>query len=289
MGSKWAGTVEGAFFDPVLFDRNRIINMAETHYSKRTSLKTVFYILGVDVGRYDDMTEIAVIKVTTNPNGYYVKNVVNFFTYQEPHFGQQAIYIKRLFNKFNCEAVVVDGNGPGEGLIDFLILDQYDPDNNDPLYGFGVRNDKEGRFKKYRTPNTIRDALTIIKANQVINSELYSYCQAQMRNGRIKFLVDENIAKNKLMSQKQGQNMSAVQRAEYLRPYVETSILKSQLINLVVKGDGPNVILDRSSRKIKKDKVSALVYGLSFVKEREETMHKRGSRDLSGFSFFTKH
>ena len=48
--SIWAGSVEGAFFDPERFDKCRDIQLAENEASKRTSDKG-YYLLGVDVGR----------------------------------------------------------------------------------------------------------------------------------------------------------------------------------------------------------------------------------------------
>ena len=55
-----------------------------------------------------------------------------------------------------------------------------------------------------KTDDTIVDAMYIMKANQVLNSEMYAYCQSEINAGRVIFLVDESIAKNKLMSQAQG-------------------------------------------------------------------------------------
>lgn len=120
----------------------------------------------------------------------------------------------------------------GAGLVDFLVLDQNDPETDEPMFNLGVYNDDERRYKKYETPDTIHNALYIMKANQAINSELYTYCQTQLQYGRLKFLIDENSAKNKLMTQAQGQKMSVGQRAAYLRPYNETSFLKNQMIKI---------------------------------------------------------
>lgn len=48
--STWSGTVENAFFNGEVFDRNRILNQPEYEYSARSN-KQAYYILGVDVGR----------------------------------------------------------------------------------------------------------------------------------------------------------------------------------------------------------------------------------------------
>lgn len=285
--SIWAGNIEGAFFNTNKFDQCRVLNIAETSYNKGIAAKG-YYMLGVDVGKFNCTTEVVVIKVTPQPTGVFAKQIVNIYTYEEDHFGIQAIKIKRLFNQYKCNIAVVDGNGIGGDLIDWLILDNEDFDTGETLYNWGVYNDDEHRYKKYETPDTIKNALYIMKANQALNSEMYAYCQTQLLAGKLRFLIDENIAKNKLMSQAQGKKMSASQRADYLRPYVETSILKSQLANLVQENEGANIILKQASRKIKKDKVSALIYGLYWCKLQEDKNRRRKGRNIKDFMFFTK-
>lgn len=137
-----------------------------------------------------------------------------------------------------------------------------------------------------KTETTISDAMYIIKANQVLNSEMYAYCQSEINAGRVNFLIDENIAKNKLLAQAQGQKMSPVQRAEYLKPFTQTSILRDQMLNLVTDNEGANIILKQSSKKIPKDKFSALIYGLYYCKLQEDKRGKRRKRDMTKFLFF---
>lgn len=82
--------------------------------------------------------------------------------------------------------------------------------------------------------------------------------------------------------------MNAIQRADHLRPFVETDILKSQLANLIQENEGATIVLKQSSRKILKDKVSALIYGLYWCKLQEEKRACRKGRNISDFIFFTK-
>lgn len=147
-------------------------------------------------------------------------------------------------------------------------------------------NDDDGKYKNMQTENTLVDAMYIMKANQTLNSEMYSYCQSEINAGRINFLIDENVAKNKLLAQSQGQKMSAVQRAEYLKPFTQTSILRDQMLNLVTENEGANIILKQSSRKIPKDKFSALIYGLYYCKLQDDKRGKKKKRDISKFMFF---
>jgi hypothetical protein len=49
-----------------------------------------------------------------------------------------------------------------------------------------------------------------------------------------------------------------------------TSILKAQMLNLAESNEGTNIILKQVTRSIRKDKFSALIYGLLYVKRVEE-------------------
>lgn len=290
MGSQWEGSAEDAFFDSDKFDKQRVLNLAENKYNmKIDGYENDYYVMGVDVGRFACTTEVVIIKVTQPPVGNPIKQIVNLYTYEEEHFGKQAIQLKRLFKKFKCRCCVVDGNGLGAGLVDFLVLDQKDPDTGEFLPNWGVYNDENGYYRKYITDDTIHNAMYIMKATNVINSELYAYTSTQLMNGRLRFLIDETEAKAKLMAMSQSATMTKTQRDEYLMPYVLTTALKAQCMNLIMNQDGALIVLKQANPKIKKDKFSALIYGLSFCKLIEDRNAKK-NRDfkISDMMLFTK-
>lgn len=283
--SIWSGDVDNAFFSSQAFDKCRILLQAEHEYSGRSS-KNAYYVLGVDVGRFKCTTEVVVFKITPQPQGDSIKSVVNIHTMEAEHFEEQSIYIKKLFYLYKARVIAIDGNGVGAGLVDYLVKSQIDPENGCELPPFGVDNDDEGKYKKYRTANMEPDALFIIKANAPLNTEMYTYAKSQLFSAKVKFLIDESRAKNKLMATKMGQNMSPDQRNEYLRPFILTDILKEQLLNLVEENEGLNIILKQSSKAIKKDKFSAFLYGLYYIKKEEERKRKRRFGGLSQMMMF---
>lgn len=282
--SEWAGDVESAFFSIAAFDRHRVNLQPEYEFSGR-SAKGAYYVLAIDVGRLGDQTEILVIKVTPHQRTS-VKSIVNIYSFEATDFEEQAINIKRLFYKYKAKVAVIDGNGLGVGLIDFMTKTQIDPDTGDILYPFGVVNDEKGTYKNVKNDICEADAIYIIKANAPINTEAHTYVQTQMANGKIKFLIDEVQAKAKLMATKMGASMTSEQRAEYLKPFTLTSVLREQMANLVQQNEGVNIILKQSNKKIKKDKYSALAYGLYYIKLEEEKMNKRRKGSLADFCFF---
>ena len=283
--SRWTGDAENAFFSSEKFDKHRELLQPEYEYSGRTS-RSGYYVLGVDVGRIGCTTQVCVFKVTPQPNGSAIKSLVNIYTYDEQHFETQAIHIKTLYYKYKARAIALDANGLGVGLMDYMVQRQITP-QGDELPPFGVENDQDGIYRKFRTDDMERDAIFQIKANAPINTQAYSYAQTQMGSGKVKFLVDEQQAKIKLMATKQGQAMTTDQRNSYLKPFVLTTALKAQMLNLVEENEGANIILKQSSRGIKKDKFSAFIYGLYYEKKQEDKKRKRKSRNLGDFLFFT--
>ena len=272
--SVWSGSVEDAFFNADLFDRHRKLNQPEYEASGR-SAKSASYVLSVDVGRKGCDSVVCVFKNTPQTQGAAIKSLVNIFVLTDEHFEDQAIALKKLYYKYNAERIVIDANGLGIGLVDYMIKPQIDTETNEIFPDFGVYNDEDGYYKKYKTANTELEALYLIKANASINTEAHANVKAQMASGKIRFLIDEKIAKNKLLSTKVGQNMSPEERAEYLKPFTLTSILKEEMMNLREENEGVNIILKQANRGIKKDKFSAFEYGLYYTKLEEDKKKKR--------------
>ena len=174
--SEWSGDAENAYFSVERFDKYRVLLQPEYEYSGRSN-KSAYYVIGVDVGRKGCTTEAVVIKVTPQAQGTSLKSVVNIYTYDEEHFETQAINLKKLYYKYKARKLVIDGNGLGIGLLDYMVKGQVDPETGDFLPDFGVENDEDKFYKKYKTENTETDAIYIIKANMPINTEAHSYVQ----------------------------------------------------------------------------------------------------------------
>ena len=141
-------------------------------------------------------------------------------------------------------------------------------------------------YKKYKTAFTEQDALYLLKANAPINTEAHANAQAQLSSGKVKFLIDERVAKQKLMGTRLGQNMKPEQRAEYLKPFTLTSILKEEMMNLREENEGINIILKQANRGIRKDKFSAFEYGLYYIKHEEDNKKKRKKFNAKDWAFF---
>ena len=80
--------------------------------------------------------------------------------------------------------------------------------------------------------------------------------------------------------------MTPEQRADYLRPFTLTSILKEELLNLREKNEGINIILKQASKTIGKDKFSAWEYGLYYIQQEEKRKKKKKKFNAKEWRFY---
>ena len=282
--SKWSGTSDGAYFDGDQFDVCRTIKKAElTPNIKGTAAG--YYVISVDVGRKSDLSVVTVIKVLPQMVGPAIKQVVNIMTWADMDLGTQAVNIKKLYYKYHARRVVVDGNGLGQGLVDALVKPSYVDDTGEVYPGFGIFNDDDGVYKKFIRKDTELNAVYVIMANATLNTEAHVNVQVNMSSGKVRFLIDERTAQRDLLSTKMGENMSPEQRAEYLKPYTLTSILKDEMMNLREENEGVNIILKKANKFLRKDKFSSLEYGLYYIKTVEENGKKKKKFNAAEWRF----
>ena len=81
--------------------------------------------------------------------------------------------------------------------------------------------------------------------------------------------------------------MKPEERAEYLKPFTLTSILKEEMLNLREENEGINIILMRANSGFQKDNFSAFEYGLYYIKQEEESKKKRKKFNAKDWAFYT--
>ena len=287
--SRWTGDVADAFFSAEQFDKGRILNQPEYAASGRAS-KNSYYLLSVDVGRKGCDSVVCVWNVIPQPSSISLKKLVNIYTMSDEHMGDQALKLKKWFYEYKARRIVIDANGLGLGLVDFMVKPSIDPDTNDTYPDFGVyggtQEDAKDYYKKYETPDCEQNALYLMKANAPINTEAYSNAQVQLSSGKVKMLIDEKIAKIKLLGTTKGQQMKPEDRKMFLRPFTLTSILKDEMMNLREDNEGVNIILKQANKSIPKDKFSAYVYGLYYIKIEEDSKKKKKKFNAKEWKFF---
>lgn len=262
--SIWSGNNADAWLDSRRLSHYRRLLKCERKAMINDSNPDAWYEIGIDVGRYHANTAIMVIKVLPGEQRFR-KNVVytevingeNFITEQAPR-------IKKLISLYNPREVVIDGNGPGIGLMDAMALPSYNNHTGEqfPAYfTFNNENHLPPELKAEQdTPMPAYNAILYdIKASASNEDEIHSAFLSAINTGSVSFLAHERIVKEKIMKTKKGAKMTPYDRRIFLMPYEMTSRLMDELNNLRLKPTGVEnkFKVERISRSIEKDRFSA--------------------------------
>ena len=292
--SIWTGNSDDAWLDSRKLTKYRNLLKCERK-AVQSNNPNFFYIIGCDVGRYKANTAVMVIKVLPNSQRFK-KNVVytevingaNYITEQAPR-------LKKLIQLYQPREIVIDGNGPGIGLLDAMALPSFDASTGEQFPAYFAFNNEHHLPPEMRTeqeePEPRYNAIIYdIKASASNEDEINSSFLTSINNGSTSFLAKEHIVKEKLLGTKKGQKMTSYDRKVFLLPYEMTSRLMDELNNLRLKPTGVEnkYKVERISRSLEKDRFSALEYGLYRVKHYEDKeIFKKRKKNISQFGFFT--
>ena len=293
--SIWSGNSKDAWLDSRRLNKHRSILKCERQATINENCKNAWYLISCDVARYSANTAIMVIKVLPGEQRFSKKVVYTEVINGANYITEQAPRLKKLIQLYQPREIVIDGNGPGIGLLDAMALPSFDQKTGEtfPAY-FAFNND-------HHLPPEMRDPVDdpIAKYNAIIydikagatnEDEIHAAFLSAVNNGSTSFLAHERIVKDKLMATKKGKKMTPYDRRVFLLPYEMTSRLMDELNNLRLKPTGVEnkYKVERISRSIEKDRFSALEYGLYRVKYYEDKeIFKRKRKSIVQYAFFT--
>ena len=270
--SVWTGSSENSLVQLKDLEKCRVLTNAEFGAVKGDHK----YFISVDVARSERKntatTAIAIFKLIPRGNGTFIKHLVNVHTYKgNMHFEDQALYIKELVEKFKATMVVIDGNGLGRGLIDYLVKEDKYP-------SYSVVNDDS--YDKYKMPNSLPLIFNVMSNTKQTNaSDMHNNFMTVISNHDLKLLVSDSTIKEK-SKEKDYEKLS-----EQLVPHIETGLFVDEVMNLIYVAEGNRTKVKRVSRQMEKDRYSAVSYGLWYVylEEKKNQQKKRETVDATGF------
>ena len=248
-----------------------------------------------DVARYAANTAIMVIKVLPQNAGFKKNVVYTEVIHGANYITEQAPRLKKLIQLYTPREMVIDGNGPGIGLLDAMALPSVDATTGEEFPAYFAFNNvhhlpAEAKNPKDEPMPEYNAIIYDLKAGAQNDDEIHSNLFAQINNHSLALLAHERIVKDKLLNTKKGQKMSLYDRRVFLLPYEMTSRLLDELNNLKLKPTGiqNQFKVDRISRSIEKDRFSALEYGLYRVKYYEDkAIRSAKKKNMSQYVFFS--
>lgn len=293
--SIWSGNNAEAWLDSKKLNKLRKLLKCERKAQENPSNPDTFYVISADIGRYSANTAIMVGKILPTRAGFKKNIVYTEVIHGANYITEQAPRLKKLIQLFNPREIVIDGNGPGIGLLDAMAIPSFDNKTGEQFPAYYVFNNDHHLPPDKKAPSEepwpeLNGIIYDIKAGASNDDAIHSNFYSQISNGSVALLAHERIVKDKLLKTVKGQKMSLYDRRVFLMPYEMTSRLIDELNNLKLKPTGTQnqFKVERISTSLEKDRFSSLEYLLFRVKYYEDKAARKAKKHNWGqYTFFS--
>lgn len=209
----------------------------------------------------------------------YIDNILNIDTCEGLTTEELGLETMRRFYQYDCDYLVIDANGLGQSVLDYVMgSDRFDPVYGETYGALNVMNkpELEDRCKVKNAPKRIY----AVKATARENNDMTLALRAGFQNGYINLLIGDTNIEEKLSKIRGYGKLSEYQQVSMKMPYVQTTLLVNELINLTHEmNNGLIKVKERSG--MRKDRYSSLQYGYYFLQELSKGLKpKTNANDL---------
>lgn len=234
----------------------------------------------------NDATSIFITQLIPTKDGQYIRNVLYSETHEGGHSRDQALIIRRLYEQMQCDYIVIDTNGVGNGVYDNLVDDMTDDLSGQFYPAFTCMNDEEmaAHYKgKSRSPAAV---IYSVKATAKWNSQCAYSLRDCIERGKMRLLLSEEEYDEIMDSNKSYQELSAEDKLTLKMPFIQTSLLINELVNLEYTTVGTEVKIKEIGTN-RKDRYSSISYANQFANELERKL-SRPRLSTSGLKLHTR-
>lgn len=301
MEAMWFGAEDGAFFDFNSISKNRRIsypmlpdkqaNMLGNHQKIKIPPKIngEKRILSADIAlmsskkHHNDASAVFINQMLPTKTGRYISNIVYGDSFEGLHTEDQALVIRKLFDEFTCDYIVLDCTGLGLGVYDALVRDMVDPDSGEIYPALSCCNNQE--MAERCTTKGADKVIWAIKGSPSLNSDCAVLLREGFRSSKIRLLVTEYDAETLLGDIKGYNSLTPLEKTRLQMPYVHTTLLIDELVKLQHEESGGRVrIYERAG--MRKDRYSSLSYNYYVALQIENKMSRSKAVDFNSKDIF---
>ena len=231
MEATWFGDEDGAFFDFNSISKDRriqfpmlpgsVASLLGNNQKIRIPIKQngERRILSADIAlmsskkHNNDASAVFINQMIPTKSGRYTNNIVYGDTFEGMHTEDQALIIRKLYDEFSCDYIVLDCTGLGLGVYDALVRDMVDPDTGEIYPALSCCNNQE--MADRCTVRGAEKAIWAIKGSPQLNSECAVLLREGFRSGKIRLLVTEYDAESILPEIKGYNSLSVAEKLKY--------------------------------------------------------------------------
>ena len=293
MECQWWGNKAGAFFNfdaisanrklkyPILPDELAALLNDSKIYKIPPKQPGEKRLLSIDValmasGRnQNDASAIFINQLLPTKTNRYVSNVVYTESSEGEHTTDQALRVRKLYDMFDCDLIIIDVKGVGFGVADSLVRDIQDPETGEEYPALSCYNNADWAAR-CKSPGAAK-ALYVINGNPDFNSQCAVLLREGFRSGKIKLLDDESTGKVLYEQLKAYNQLSEEDKLDLRMPYINTTLLVNELINLQ-SDDSTGKVRVYEKSGFRKDRYSSLSYNYFVACELEGKLRAKRAR-----------
>lgn len=285
------GESENAFFKYESLERARRIRTAlypQALYSRISNklIKPIpktngeIRLLTIDIAvmsskkNKNDASAIFILQLLPTKDGQYIRNVLYSEVFEGKHSRDQAMIVRRLFEQMDCDYIVIDANGVGMGIYDCLVDDMTDDVTGDFYPAFTCINDETMADHYKGSGRSPQKVIYSVKASAKFNSQCAYSLRDCIERGKLRLLMSEEDFIAEMEEKKEWQDLSTEDQVDLRMPYIQTSLLINELINLEYTSQGTEIKIKETGSN-RKDRYSSLAYGNLIANELERKLSRR--------------
>lgn len=287
------GSAANALFDYQILEGQRIVGdcLFNLDYYRLTKAKMPekkneeIRILSLDIAllaskkHNNDASAFIIHSGIPTSSNDYIDNIINIDTCEGLTTEELGLETMRRFYQYDCDYLAIDANGIGQSVLDYIMgSNRYDPVYNETYGALNVMNnpDLEDRCKVKNAPKVIY----AIKANARSNNDMTLALRAGFQNKYINLLIPDTNVEEKLSKIRGYGTLSEIQQASMKMPYIQTTLLINELINLTHDTNN-GLIKVKEKTGMRKDRYSSLQYGYALLQELSKGLKpKTNANDL---------
>lgn len=286
------GDSDGAFFNFESIAKNRRIQypMLPDSLSSKLATNTKVRIqpkqngekriLSADIAlmssskHKNDATAIFINQLLPTKAERYSNNIVYTETSEGEHTEDQALRIRKLYEEYNCDYIVLDCKGVGFGIFDALVRDITDPETGEIYPALSCCNNAEMAARC--TSKGADKVIWAINGSPQFNSQCAVQLREGFKTGKIRLLSTEYDGEESLAALKGFNSLTSSDKALFTLPYINTTLLINELINLKHEESGGFVKVYEKGG-MRKDRYSSLSYNYWVACQLEKNIRRRSS------------
>lgn len=293
MKALWWSDTDGGLYSHEDVERNRVLpyawyppsvvpSMQDKHMripkrgAKEKRILSADLALMASTNKKDnDAASIFINSLTPISQTKCMSNIVYTENIEGMRADDLALMIRRRVEEYDCDYLVIDAKGLGLPIVDLLMKDLNDPQTG-LIYGAldCCNNDEiSARCAVRGAPKKI----WAVMGSANFNSEAALGLREAFRQGAIRLPVSEYDCEDYLTKLSGYSKLSIGEKADLKLPYVHTTLLGNELINLEYEAKN-GIIKVQEKTGMRKDRYSSLSYNIYVAKELERRM-ARGPRN----------